>query len=122
MIKIQMDKYRAAIESSGISQAFPPSSPEERLSCGGDDEDGLPARSPRGSKGSCISASDGILEWIGEAPRTSADWMWNDPKAAASGLCKDCRRKSKIFAKRFSNWDQIGGSCEYSRTASRAMA
>jgi cephalosporin hydroxylase len=33
--------------------------------------------------GSYIVATDGIMHWLGNAPRTKEDWSWNNPKAAA---------------------------------------
>jgi cephalosporin hydroxylase len=35
------------------------------------------------SVGSWIVAADGIMEEVAGAPRTGADWTWNNPKAAA---------------------------------------
>lgn len=35
------------------------------------------------SIGSWIVAADGIMEEVAGAPRTSPDWIWNNPKAAA---------------------------------------
>jgi cephalosporin hydroxylase len=35
------------------------------------------------SPGSYIVATDGIMHWLGEAPRTRPDWSWNNPRAAA---------------------------------------
>lgn len=34
------------------------------------------------SPGSYVLAADGIMEQVAGAPRTSADWRWNNPKAA----------------------------------------
>lgn len=43
----------------------------------------LEAYSPLVSEGSYIVASDGIMEALAGAPRSSADWTWNNPSAAA---------------------------------------
>ena len=43
----------------------------------------LYAYAPMVSKGSYIVAMDGIMEQVAGAPRTKADWAWNNPKAAA---------------------------------------
>ncbi|MGV3772268.1 MAG: cephalosporin hydroxylase family protein [Verrucomicrobiales bacterium] len=43
----------------------------------------LEAYAPMVSKGSYIVATDGIMGWLGNAPRTQADWNWNNPAAAA---------------------------------------
>jgi cephalosporin hydroxylase len=43
----------------------------------------LNAYAPLVSKGSYIVAMDGIMEQLVGAPRTSPDWSWNNPKAAA---------------------------------------
>lgn len=34
------------------------------------------------SPGSYIVATDGIMHWLGNAPRTQPDWSWNNPKNA----------------------------------------
>lgn len=43
----------------------------------------LLAYSPLVTPGSYIVATDGIMHWLGDAPRTQPDWSWNNPKAAA---------------------------------------
>jgi cephalosporin hydroxylase len=43
----------------------------------------LEAYSPLVSPGSYIVATDGIMHWLGNAPRTQEDWGWNNPKNAA---------------------------------------
>jgi cephalosporin hydroxylase len=43
----------------------------------------LEAYAPLVSPGSYIVAADGIMSFVAGAPRTSADWTWNNPKAAA---------------------------------------
>lgn len=43
----------------------------------------LNAYAPLVSKGSYMVAMDGIMEQMAGAPRTNADWVWNNPKAAA---------------------------------------
>ena len=43
----------------------------------------LNAYAPLVSQGSYIVAMDGIMEQVAGAPRTKADWVWNNPKAAA---------------------------------------
>ncbi len=43
----------------------------------------LKAYSPLVTRGSYIVAMDGIMEQVAGAPRTQADWSWNNPKAAA---------------------------------------
>lgn len=43
----------------------------------------LEAYSPLVTPGSYIVVADGILEWLGNAPRTQPDWSWNNPRAAA---------------------------------------
>jgi cephalosporin hydroxylase len=43
----------------------------------------LEAYSPLVSLGSYIVATDGIMEQVVGAPRTSSDWSWNNPKQAA---------------------------------------
>lgn len=45
--------------------------------------DELNAYSPLVTKGSYIVAMDGIMEQVAGAPRTEADWTWNNPRAAA---------------------------------------
>lgn len=40
------------------------------------------------SKNSYIVATDGIMECLDGAPRTSEDWCWNNPKAAAEEFTK----------------------------------
>lgn len=42
----------------------------------------LEAYAPLVSKGSYIVATDGIMHWLGNAPRTQKDWYWNNPKKA----------------------------------------
>jgi cephalosporin hydroxylase len=44
----------------------------------------LEAYGPLVSKGSFIVASDGIMHWLGSAPRTRPDWAWNNPREAAA--------------------------------------
>lgn len=44
----------------------------------------LDAYSQLVSKGSYIVATDGIMHWLGNAPRTQADWSWNNPRQAAA--------------------------------------
>ena len=44
----------------------------------------LEAYGPLVSKGSFIVASDGIMHWLGGAPRTQPDWAWNNPREAAA--------------------------------------
>lgn len=34
------------------------------------------------TSGSYIVATDGIMHWLGDAPRTEEDWCWNNPKSA----------------------------------------
>ena len=36
------------------------------------------------SSGSYIVATDGIMHWLGNAPRTQPDWASNNPRAAAA--------------------------------------
>lgn len=43
----------------------------------------LRAYSPLVSQGSYIVAMDGIMEQVAGAPRTQADWTWNNPRRAA---------------------------------------
>ena len=43
----------------------------------------LQAYAPLVSEGSYIVAMDGIMEQMTGAPRSNADWAWNNPKAAA---------------------------------------
>jgi len=43
----------------------------------------LEAYAPLVTKDSYIVATDGIMHWLGNAPRTNEDWLWNNPKAAA---------------------------------------
>ena len=43
----------------------------------------LEAYAPLVTKGSYIVATDGIMHWLGNAPRTREDWAWNNPKNAA---------------------------------------
>jgi cephalosporin hydroxylase len=38
---------------------------------------------PMVSPGSYIIATDGIMHWLGNAPRTKPDWSWNNPREAA---------------------------------------
>ena len=42
----------------------------------------LEAYGPLVSVGSYIVAADGIMSWLGPAPRTAADWTWNNPREA----------------------------------------
>lgn len=42
----------------------------------------LLAYAPLVTTGSYIVATDGIMHWLGNAPRTEADWGWNNPKDA----------------------------------------
>jgi cephalosporin hydroxylase len=44
----------------------------------------LEAYSPMVSPGSYIVATDGIMHWLGNAPRTNPDWSWNNPRNAAA--------------------------------------
>lgn len=48
----------------------------------------LQAYAPLVSVGSYIVAADGIMERLVGAPRTSPDWSWNNPKAAAAEFVK----------------------------------
>jgi cephalosporin hydroxylase len=43
----------------------------------------LQAYAPLVSPGSYIVATDGIMSWLGDAPRTQPDWSWNNPYEAA---------------------------------------
>lgn len=43
----------------------------------------LEAYAPLVTQGSYIVATDGIMHWLGNAPRTQEDWSWNNPKNAA---------------------------------------
>lgn len=43
----------------------------------------LKAFAPLVTQGSYIVATDGIMHWLGKAPRTQEDWCWNNPKNAA---------------------------------------
>jgi cephalosporin hydroxylase len=43
----------------------------------------LYAYAPMVTPGSYIVATDGIMSWLGSAPRTEADWSWNNPLDAA---------------------------------------
>lgn len=43
----------------------------------------LRAYSPLVSRGSYVVAMDGIMEEVAGAPRTHADWSWNNPRQAA---------------------------------------
>lgn len=43
----------------------------------------LEAYAPLVTQGSYIVATDGIMHWLGNAPRTQDDWSWNNPKNAA---------------------------------------
>lgn len=45
--------------------------------------DELNAYSPLVTRGSYIVAMDGIMEQVAGAPRTEADWIWNNPQSAA---------------------------------------
>jgi cephalosporin hydroxylase len=52
----------------------------------------LEAYAPMVTPGSYIVAADGIMEQVAGAPRTKADWSWNNPKAAALAFVqKDSR-------------------------------
>ncbi len=44
----------------------------------------LEAYAPMVSAGSYIVATDGIMSWLGDAPRTQPDWSWNNPRDAAA--------------------------------------
>jgi cephalosporin hydroxylase len=48
----------------------------------------LEAYSPLVTQGSYIVATDGIMHWLGDAPRTNPDWFWNNPKNAAEEFVK----------------------------------
>jgi cephalosporin hydroxylase len=48
----------------------------------------LEAYGPMVSRGSCIVATDGIMHWLGNAPRTQPDWAWNNPREAAAEFLK----------------------------------
>lgn len=43
----------------------------------------LEAYAPLVTPGSYIVATDGIMSWLGNAPRTQDDWSWNNPRDAA---------------------------------------
>ena len=49
----------------------------------------LEAYGPLVSKGSYIVATDGIMHWLGNAPRTKPDWAWNNPRDAAAEFLRD---------------------------------
>ncbi|MEX0700806.1 MAG: CmcI family methyltransferase [Planctomycetales bacterium] len=49
----------------------------------------LRAYGPLVSPGSYIIAMDGIMEEVAGAPRTEADWTWNNPKRAAAEFVRD---------------------------------
>ncbi len=51
----------------------------------------LNAYSPLVSPGSYIIATDGIMGDLVGAPRTAADWGWNNPKEAAAEFVRDNR-------------------------------
>lgn len=44
----------------------------------------LDAYGPLVSVGSYIVAADGIMHWLGNAPRSQPDWSWNNPRDAAA--------------------------------------
>lgn len=46
----------------------------------------LEAYAPLVTPGSYIVATDGIMHWLGQAPRTQDDWSWNNPKNAADAF------------------------------------
>lgn len=46
----------------------------------------LESYSPFVTKGSYIVATDGIMHWLGNAPRTQLDWRWNNPRNAAEAF------------------------------------
>jgi cephalosporin hydroxylase len=48
----------------------------------------LEAYGPIVSPGSYIVATDGIMHWLGNAPRTKPDWSWNNPRDAALAFLK----------------------------------
>ena len=43
----------------------------------------LEAYGPLVTPGSYIVAADGLMGWLGSAPRTHPDWSWNNPRDAA---------------------------------------
>ena len=43
----------------------------------------LEAYGPMVTPGSFIVATDGIMSWLGNAPRSQPDWSWNNPYEAA---------------------------------------
>jgi len=43
----------------------------------------LEAYAPLVSPGSYMVVADGIMRWLGSAPRTHPDWSWNNPTTAA---------------------------------------
>ena len=43
----------------------------------------LDSYGPMVSPGCYIVATDGIMHWLGRAPRTESDWSWNNPRDAA---------------------------------------
>lgn len=43
----------------------------------------LEAYAPLVTIGSYMVATDGIMSWLGTAPRTQPDWSWNNPREAA---------------------------------------
>jgi cephalosporin hydroxylase len=51
----------------------------------------LRAYGPLVSKGSYLVATDGIMADIAGAPRTKADWTWNNPKQAAVEFARECQ-------------------------------
>jgi cephalosporin hydroxylase len=51
----------------------------------------LKAYSPMVSPGSYIVAMDGIMEEVAGAPRTEADWTWNNPQRAATEFVESNR-------------------------------
>ena len=53
------------------------------------------------SKGSYIVAADGIMESLAGAPRSNADWTWNNPRQAALAFVEshpDFRIEEPAFA------------------------
>jgi cephalosporin hydroxylase len=48
----------------------------------------LEAYAPMVTVGSYIVATDGIMSWLGSAPRTQPDWSWNNPQAAATEFAR----------------------------------
>jgi cephalosporin hydroxylase len=48
----------------------------------------LDAYGPMVSRGSYIVATDGIMHWLGKAPRAQPDWGWNNPREAAAEFLK----------------------------------